>query len=176
MAEIHDHQPMSASRPLQSAHSHSLLRSARPAAADYDPDDPDLEAARKENEARFSKALGSIFAKYGKDFDDVGDEIDLATGEVVINNGHLQRMQHEQDSGLLDGVQRRLLSSMDAGPQDAVDNISIRDSDDDGTDEDEGDEYLHQQLRREFVGNLPVADTTALLTHTADLSLSIQNR
>ncbi|KAI6251442.1 hypothetical protein HI914_00157 [Erysiphe necator] len=35
----------------------------------------------------------SIFKKYSKDFEGIGDEIDIATGEIVVNNGHLLRMQ-----------------------------------------------------------------------------------
>lgn len=39
-----------------------------------------------------------IFAKYEKDFTGIGDEIDLRTGEVVVDNGHLESMRIAQDS------------------------------------------------------------------------------
>lgn len=39
-----------------------------------------------------------IFAKYERDFTDVADEIDLRTGEVVVNNGHLESMEFARDS------------------------------------------------------------------------------
>lgn len=39
-----------------------------------------------------------IFAKYEKDFTGVGDEIDLSTGEVVVDNGHLESMRIARDS------------------------------------------------------------------------------
>lgn len=39
-----------------------------------------------------------IFAKYEKDFTGIGDEIDLRTGEVVIDNGHLKSMTIPEDS------------------------------------------------------------------------------
>lgn len=48
---------------------------------------------------RFKSQLERIFEKYGKDFTGVGDEIDLVTGEVVIDNGHLLHMQEEDDVG-----------------------------------------------------------------------------
>lgn len=38
-----------------------------------------------------------IFAKYERDFTDVADEIDLRTGEVVVNNGHLESMEFARD-------------------------------------------------------------------------------
>ena len=34
----------------------------------------------------------SIFEKYGKDFTDTADEIDLRTGEIYVDNGHLRSM------------------------------------------------------------------------------------
>lgn len=39
-----------------------------------------------------------IFAKYERDFTGIGDEVDLRTGEVVINNGHLESMTIPEDS------------------------------------------------------------------------------
>lgn len=39
-----------------------------------------------------------IFAKYERDFTGVADEIDLRTGEVVVDNGHLESMTMPQDS------------------------------------------------------------------------------
>ena len=62
-------------------------------------DEPDLARDRRANDARLKSRFEHIFAKYGKDFEDVGDEIDLDTGEVVVNNGHLESMRHEVDPG-----------------------------------------------------------------------------
>jgi hypothetical protein len=62
-------------------------------------DEPDLARNRRANDARLKSRFEHIFAKYGKDFEDVGDEIDLDTGEVVVNNGHLESMRHEVDPG-----------------------------------------------------------------------------
>lgn len=38
-----------------------------------------------------------IFAKYERDFTGIGDEIDLETGEVVVDNGHLSSMRSMKD-------------------------------------------------------------------------------
>lgn len=62
-------------------------------------DNPDLARDRRANDARLKSRFEHIFAKYGKDFDGVGDEIDLETGRIIVNNGHIARMQHEVDPG-----------------------------------------------------------------------------
>ncbi|KAL1975186.1 hypothetical protein VTN31DRAFT_3578 [Thermomyces dupontii] len=61
-------------------------------------DDFDLQAARARNDQRLKSIFESIFEKYGRDFSDVGDEIDLRTGEIVVNKGHLMGMQGEGDT------------------------------------------------------------------------------
>lgn len=62
-------------------------------------DDPDLVHDRRRNDGRLKSRFEHIFAKYEKDFTGIGDEIDLDSGEVVVNNGHLQSMRHEVDPG-----------------------------------------------------------------------------
>lgn len=62
-------------------------------------DEPDLARDRRANDARLKSRFEHIFAKYGKDFDGVGDEIDLETGRIIVNNGHIERMRHEVDPG-----------------------------------------------------------------------------
>lgn len=63
------------------------------------PDDFDVQEARAQNDLRLKSVFESIFEKYGKDFSDVGDEIDLQTGEIIVNNGHLSGLQGEDDIG-----------------------------------------------------------------------------
>ncbi|MCJ1402496.1 hypothetical protein MMC11_005716 [Xylographa trunciseda] len=53
---------------------------------------------RARNDLRLKSRFESIFEKFGKDFTGVGDEIDLQTGKVVVNNGHLTTMQGELDA------------------------------------------------------------------------------
>lgn len=58
--------------------------------------DPGLRFERSRAFAAFKlkSAFESIFEKYGKDFTGVGDEIDLRTGEIVVNNGHIQSLKN----------------------------------------------------------------------------------
>ncbi|EEH33756.2 hypothetical protein PAAG_04805 [Paracoccidioides lutzii Pb01] len=59
----------------------------------------DVNAARQANDLRLKSRFEDIFEKYGKDFSSVGDEIDLATGRIIIDNGHIEKMRNEQDLG-----------------------------------------------------------------------------
>ncbi|ROW07800.1 hypothetical protein VMCG_03588 [Cytospora schulzeri] len=68
---------------------------------DFDPEvlnqrrDPgyQLEQARDHAAYKLKSRFENIFAKYEKDFTGVGDEIDLRTGQVVVDNGHLESMR-----------------------------------------------------------------------------------
>lgn len=64
-----------------------------------DTEDFDLGEARAHNNLKLKSRFESIFEKYGKDFSSMGDEIDLKTGAIIVDNGHLQEMQNEQDIG-----------------------------------------------------------------------------
>ncbi|CAG8975297.1 hypothetical protein HYALB_00008081 [Hymenoscyphus albidus] len=63
--------------------------------------DPDSELQQKRMQLDFKlkSTFESIFEKYGKDFEGIGDEIDLGTGRIVVDNGHLSAMRHERDAG-----------------------------------------------------------------------------
>ncbi|KAJ5555747.1 hypothetical protein N7535_008180 [Penicillium sp. DV-2018c] len=63
------------------------------------PPDFDLPAARAQNDSRLKSLFEGIFAKYSQDFTAVGDEIDLATGDIVVDNGHLLGLRAEDDTG-----------------------------------------------------------------------------
>jgi hypothetical protein len=63
------------------------------------PEEFDLPAARAQNDSRLKSLFEGIFAKYSQDFTDVGDEIDLQSGKLVVDNGHLLGMQSERDTG-----------------------------------------------------------------------------
>ncbi|KAI3399930.1 hypothetical protein diail_5086 [Diaporthe ilicicola] len=58
-----------------------------------------LEQARNRASNKLKSRFEDIFAKYEKDFTGVGDEIKLSTGEVVVNNGHLQSIAGVQAFG-----------------------------------------------------------------------------
>lgn len=58
-----------------------------------------LEQARARASNKLKSRFEDIFARYEKDFTGIGDEIDLRTGEVVVNNGHLQSITGAQEFG-----------------------------------------------------------------------------
>ncbi|RAH81081.1 hypothetical protein BO86DRAFT_456737 [Aspergillus japonicus CBS 114.51] len=60
-------------------------------------DDIDLHEARAQNDQRLKSIFEGIFEKYGRDFTDVGDEIDLQTGKIIVNNGHIQELEGEEE-------------------------------------------------------------------------------
>jgi len=69
---------------------------------DFDDDfeaDEALQTQRARLDYKLKSTFEGIFEKYGKDFDSIGDEIDLNTGRILVNNGHLIQMQHERDAG-----------------------------------------------------------------------------
>ncbi|KAK5133284.1 hypothetical protein LTR08_008018 [Meristemomyces frigidus] len=62
-------------------------------------DEADLAQKRYLNDQNLKAHFERIFEKYEHDFTDVGDEIDIETGEIVVNNGHLYNMRYEADPG-----------------------------------------------------------------------------
>lgn len=64
-------------------------------------DDPDADfrERRARNDLRLKSVFESIFEKYGKDFSGIADEINLQTGEIVVNRGHVHGMRDETDPG-----------------------------------------------------------------------------
>jgi hypothetical protein len=68
---------------------------------DVEQADPDvqLEQTRAQLDLKLKSKFEAIFEKYGRDFTDIGDEIDLVTGEIVVDNGHLLEMEDERDDG-----------------------------------------------------------------------------
>ncbi|KAK1994841.1 centromere protein Scm3 [Colletotrichum falcatum] len=61
-----------------------------------------LEKSRAFAAFKLKSTFEHIFQKYERDFTGIGDEIDLRTGEIVTDNGHLARMRNERDTGIPD--------------------------------------------------------------------------
>ncbi|KAJ4137510.1 hypothetical protein NW768_003097 [Fusarium equiseti] len=61
--------------------------------------DPDIQFALKRANAnqKLHATMAHIIEKYSRNFEGIGDEIDMATGEIVVNNGHLHNMRDEGD-------------------------------------------------------------------------------
>ncbi|KAK8122376.1 hypothetical protein PG984_011046 [Apiospora sp. TS-2023a] len=57
----------------------------------------ELDKSRAKAVFKLKSRFESIFDKYERDFDGEGDEVNLHTGEVIINNGHLLSLEDEQD-------------------------------------------------------------------------------
>ncbi|KAK4454780.1 hypothetical protein QBC34DRAFT_392599 [Podospora aff. communis PSN243] len=57
--------------------------------------DPGIQLQKSRAFAAFKlkSAFENIFEKYGKDFEGIGDEIDLRTGEIIVDNGHIRSLK-----------------------------------------------------------------------------------
>ncbi|KAL4883732.1 hypothetical protein BJY04DRAFT_23458 [Aspergillus karnatakaensis] len=71
---------------------------------DDEPSDVDLHEARAQNDLRLKSIFEGIFEKYGRDFTDVGDEIDLQTGDILVNNGHLHALEEGRNPEALGDI------------------------------------------------------------------------
>ena len=66
---------------------------------DYARADAKLDEKRAQQGYRLKSRFESIFDKYEKNFDGIGDEIDLETGEIIVDRGHLKHMRYDTDVG-----------------------------------------------------------------------------
>ncbi|CAD0094125.1 unnamed protein product [Aureobasidium vineae] len=105
--------------------------SSRDDANSYDPDE--YQRGRQRIDLKLKGTFERIFEKYARDFTGVGDEIDMETGEVVVDNGHLTYMQHERDTGK--SASSRFVRAF-------ADELEVEDGDDN---EDDGDDGPHQE-------------------------------
>ncbi|KFY34345.1 hypothetical protein V494_06855 [Pseudogymnoascus sp. VKM F-4513 (FW-928)] len=112
----------------------------------------DLQATRQKLDNRLKSTFEAIFEKYGKDFTGVGDEIDLRTGEIIVDNGHVAEMHTETDAG--EGRGRGMLRAFTEEPEHSQ--LPQQDTDDsdnaDGAHEDMDMEYhvRGRQMLRAF--------------------------
>ena len=97
---------------------------------------PDQELQRKRARVDFKlkSTFEAIFEKYGKDFEGIGDEIDMRTGEILVNNGHILEMRHEMDAG---DPKRRWRGQWS---EELDDDMSGSEEDDDTEDDNEDDD------------------------------------
>ncbi|KAI4202456.1 MAG: hypothetical protein LQ350_002539 [Teloschistes chrysophthalmus] len=79
-------------------------RLLEPTETDAELTEPDAELYKKRtrNTLKLKSRFESIFDKYGKDFGDAADEIDMETGEITVDNGHVWNMLGETDVSLVD--------------------------------------------------------------------------
>jgi hypothetical protein len=104
---------------------------------DYDPDE-EFQDQRAQLDYKLKSTFESIFKKYGRDFEGVADEVDLYTGEIVVNNGHLIEMEDEKDVGI-SGTSRSMLGSTTPETEE-VTNSSMEEDEEGFEDEEDDDE------------------------------------
>ncbi|KAF1991775.1 hypothetical protein K402DRAFT_69443 [Aulographum hederae CBS 113979] len=127
-------------------------REQYPSSAAEEEEPVDLERERQKIDHKLKSTFESIFAKYGKDFSNTGDEIDLVTGEIVVNNGHLAGMREERDVGRDEDddahVMLREFSVVVGHEEDEYsddDGDEEYASEEDGYDDDEDEEYAPEE-------------------------------
>ncbi|KAH7403201.1 hypothetical protein BKA64DRAFT_706705 [Cadophora sp. MPI-SDFR-AT-0126] len=115
--------------------------------AGYDPE-ADLQQKRARLDYKLKSTFESIFEKYERDFDGVGDEIDLETGEIVVNNGHIVQMLDEQDAGDTSRARQALreyTEEPDDLPSSSFDDTEIMEDEEEVDEEDVGDEMVSDE-------------------------------
>lgn len=91
----------------------------------YESSDPELTRKRARHDLHLKSRFEQIFEKYERDFSKTADEVDLETGEIVVNNGHLAAMTDEFDPGQDLNPDRRQQSDVWA----AADELGSQDTD-----------------------------------------------
>ncbi|KAG9943062.1 hypothetical protein KCU85_g8915, partial [Aureobasidium melanogenum] len=112
--------------------------SSRDDANSYDTDE--YQRGRQRIDLKLKGTFERIFEKYARDFTGVGDEIDMETGEVVVDNGHLQYMQHERDTGK--SASSRFVRAF-------ADELEVEDGHDNNDDDDDEDDAFQQEPEEE---------------------------
>ncbi|KAF8246948.1 hypothetical protein K440DRAFT_644430 [Wilcoxina mikolae CBS 423.85] len=98
--------------------------------------DVELARERELNTYRLKNSWERIFEKYGKDLDGVADEVDILTGKVFVDNGHLRAMPDESDKESdSDGISWRNIISPEKKENRPRKNKRKRDQEDDGGEE-----------------------------------------
>lgn len=150
---------------------------AKPNKQDPSKDDPTYQLAleRAYADQRFKATMNHIFDKYGRDFDGIGDEIDLETGEIVVNNGHIRNMRNEADVG--DGSTEMLEEDEGMYLGDLTDESDNEQQDNDDNDqraEDAAADESHsqQQIAPESVPPQPVSQAPSA-PPTLDLGMNM---
>ena len=62
---------------------------------EVDETNPDYVEAKQKQQQKFKSRLEKIFAKYGSMHESMSDEIDFNTGKVVVDRGHIRRVQRQ---------------------------------------------------------------------------------
>ena len=81
---------------------------------------------RERKDRRLKASFEAIFEKYGRDFTDVSDIVDLETGKVVVDNGHIKSMRNEQDiaSRIVSWPLQKLTLNAEEAAEDSEDELA----------------------------------------------------
>lgn len=83
----------------------------------YPSSDSELQLKRARHDLHLKSRFEKIFEKYGKDFSETADEVDLETGEIVVDKGHLAAMINETDPGSLGNSEQQDLDGQASGDE-----------------------------------------------------------
>lgn len=125
----------------------------------------DLAQKRAQLQYKLKSQFEAIFDKYERDFDGIGDEIDLRTGDIVVNNGHLLDMQHERDAG--DGVSgRSMVRTWTAEPKlDVSSSLEEEEGEDISDDYAINDDMVHSRFPPPIMGGSKQREFSPELTY-----------
>ncbi|WQF87429.1 Putative centromere protein Scm3/HJURP [Colletotrichum destructivum] len=111
-----------------------------------------LEQSRAFAAFKLKSTFEHIFQKYERDFTGIGDEIDLRTGRIIENNGHLERMRNERDTGIPDddedeedegvNLEDAFASSDEDDDEASAEDVADGDEDSDQSDDEEDEERI----------------------------------
>jgi hypothetical protein len=144
-------------------HISRLPASKRSFPFNQDVNDAELARKRHRNNLRLKSTFDSIYDRYSRDFSEVGDEIDLRTGQVIVNNGHIESMRSELDVGTsLTGPKTTTQSGSSYTNGHEVDSIEPDDNDSYNIDQEEDELYTlmrtdeYEEEEEEVVGSTEV--------------------
>ena len=117
-----------------------------------------LERDRRINDQKLRNRFDRIFAKYEHDFTGVGDEIDIESGEIVVNNGHLEHMHDENDPG--NSASFQIVNDVEDSLDHEVDNAfsDNEESSENSVDDSEEDELDEYDTLNGPSGQVPIED------------------
>ncbi|KAF2682700.1 hypothetical protein K458DRAFT_488460 [Lentithecium fluviatile CBS 122367] len=138
---------------------------------EVDETNPDYIAAKEKQRAKLKGKFENIFTKYEALPEAMTDEIDMRTGEIVVDRGHMRRLNREylQRLGRRGRRPGQLLDDLIRdGPDDAT-----NDDDEESTEEDARDELAPSKSpeprnrKRDAPKNEPILVTEAPPVHTS---------
>ncbi|KAI1809911.1 hypothetical protein GGS20DRAFT_243554 [Poronia punctata] len=74
-----------------------------------------LDKKRAKSATRLKSAYESIFEKYGKEFDGSDDLVNLYTGEIEVDNGHLKSLEDAEEDSHSSGGEESISKETPAG-------------------------------------------------------------